>query len=497
VPTLIAVLTLVGGPLPVGADDVLEWAGDWVIWEGNLTGEEAWLRLEPLETALAGFEADLPAWAERLRSLCDVDGRLYRGIAGYGSVVDPASDIRVLACDARTATAGWSPPFLVVGAMSGHVSPLDAGSPDLSLFGLGAEPVERAPFTDSPSDHYFWGATIIWTPTADNPQGSRAITGPGDWHGRCMAGPCAPGAVVSSSTTVARPTLEQQKSRIGIENPGRDCDIDDQGYRIGLVKTPYEDFNFLTWSSLPVVTQASAGAEVIIPEGYVVAALGLGADGRLREIVAEGPSTLTLPCRSESGILRFLTNINPFGTATTLPGRVLTGTVGLFVFPWDLPPGEQAEQACGGDDPPVWCYRPVMGTPMVTTAVLGTALFVEVTEVDTRVVVLEGSVLVTGVEAGQEVVDAGYAVTSDGTSVGQPQPVDVDDLKQQHRWLADALAAEVDLPDLVTGDAATYTEGDGDGVDVLVFGVVTVLAAVLALLLLRRRRAAHDPPPLP
>jgi hypothetical protein len=447
-----------------------EWAGEWVVWEGYQTGEETTVRLEAYPATLGEFEAALPAWAERLRGLCDPAGRYYVG---------SADDVEVLACEPSGHASGlWREAYLLLGAMSGHIGAL-APDPDLSLFGIGSESAERAPFQTSPSGRYFWGHTITRTPTAEEPQGNSNTAGANDWHGRCMRGPCAAGAAAGTTSggttaTTSPPTLDEELARIRIESTGMECD-NPPATDIYLLaaRTPTRDREWFgnRQNISPVeriVAVVGPGTMVTVPEGVEVEIYGPEAWGYLR-----GPAVGRVQCPDQS----------------TVAETVWDLLQGKGVFDWNESQGELT-----------------VGTPYVVTGVLGTRFIVDVSEQETRVVVLEGTVEVTGVIAGTQVVTAGHEAVADGDSVAAPQPTDPANLTGRYPWLDDALQALAEPLDLTGLDGDPEADDPANACTSSFPIWPVVIAAALALLSLggfarirvgKRGSTPQAPPPPP
>lgn len=446
------------------AADPDDWAGEWVIWEGYQTGEETTLRLNAYPVDLAEFETALPPWAERLRGLCDPGGRFYRGTA---------EGAEVLACEPSGYASGlWREGYLLLGAMSDWVSAL-APDPDLSLFGLGSESAENAPFSTSPGDRYFWGHTIVRTPAPEQPQGNENTAGANDWHGRCTSGPCAGSATAATQgegvTTTTLPSLEAELSGIRLEETDMECENTDARIALLAARTPTRDWKWFAnkqniSTTERIVAMVRPGTLVTVPAGVEVEVFGAGAWAYWK-----GPAVGRVYCEPP----------------TDYPG-----------FSWELLFGEGLWRPDPRNEPIT------ISTPYVVTAVMGTEFLLDVTDAETRVVVLEGAVEVSGVISGTQTVTAGHATASGGDGVPVPQPTNPNDLAARYPWLEDARRAAADPPDPSVLEAASGEQA-GSGSPFPLWLVAAAAAATVAALSVggfawdRSRRRARAAPPAP
>jgi hypothetical protein len=276
---------------------------------------------------------------------------------------------------------------------------------------------------------------------------------------------------VPESTTTSPPTLEEEYSRITVEPSDMECDPPQPVYVL-MTRTPSRD---PAWFQNPlnvswperIVQIVPPFSIVTVPDGFEVELADRFGFG-----YAKGPLVLrTPPCVREQ-------------TAAETVWDLLSG-VGLF--DWNAGQGELT-----------------IDTPHVIAGVMGTSFLVEVTDSQTTVVVLEGTVQVTGLTAGHQAAAAGEETTSNGSTVAPPQPTDPTDLAARYPWLNDALQALAQPPDLadLTGQTTPTAEESTTGSTFPLWPVVIAVALLAllgggGLLWASHRRPHHAAPPAP
>jgi hypothetical protein len=285
--------------------------------------------------------------------------------------------------------------------------------------------------------------------------------------------------VPESTTTTSQPTLEEEFSQISYQNPAVSCSDPEETAYVVMSQTPTRD---RAWFENPlnvsaperIVTLVAPGTQIDVPEGFEVE---IRSEHGGPEAVLRGPAQGSVPCDS------------------------LLGQVDASIVEWLA--GQVTIHVTGPEPAAV-------RTPHLTAEVTGTTFLVDVTDSATTVVVLEGTVEVTGATAGHQTVAAGQETISSGVNVPEPQRTDPADLAARYPWLDGALQAltqPFDLPG-ATGETTPATEETSAGSAFPIWPVV-IAAALLALLAAggllwasrRRQRGtasrALPPPPAP
>jgi len=272
-------------------------------------------------------------------------------------------------------------------------------------------------------------------------------------------------------------TFEDEISVISITHTIRDCANEDAVFGLFVLETPTRVLDG-DGRQPPMPWRIKPGDIVSVPGRFV-----LSLEGRTGHMFIRGPCVFAAPCTDPS-------DDRPVSTFEFLQG------IGFFSF----------------DDPSN------IHTPYIEAGVLGTEFILDVDGSSTLVFVIEGSVLVTGHDMGQQVVDAGFWIEGTSALETEPQLMTPGQLEAAYPWVNGLAERESGLwpqptnlvQDPETGDAAVG-EGDDHGPDMMIIislGLAAVLALVVALALIRRRRptsstdlgipgALESPPPIP